>query len=116
MSGCRSATVMWAGERGASQRGASQRGASQRGASQRGASQRRACDRPHVWTAVGLVGLWDVGLVMGGWKAGDGRLWADDGRLEGWRWSAVNPFPDSSCVKTSERWAGGWVGGGKSGA
>jgi len=76
-----------------------------------------------VWTAVGLVGLWDVelvgpwdvGLVMGGWKAGDGRLWADDGRLEGWRWSAVNPFPDSSCVKTSERWAGGWVGGGKSG-
>ena len=100
MSGCRSATVMWAGERGASQRG--------------------ACDRPHVWTAVGLVGLWDVelvgpwdvGLVMGGWKAGDGRLWADDGRLEGWRWSAVNPFPDSSCVKTSERWAGGgWAAG-----
>lgn len=102
MSGCRSATVMWAGERGA--------------------SQRRACDRPHVWTAVGLVGPWDVGLVMGGWKADDGRLWADDGRLEGWRqeaegcrWFAVNPFPDSSCVKTSERWAGGWVGGGESG-
>ena len=78
MSGCRSATVMWAGERGASQRGA---------------SQRRACDRPHVWTAVGLVGLWDVELVgpwdvglVGPWDVGRG---AGHGRLEGWRWEAV---------------------------